>query len=115
MIPKAMYTQARSYVRVLTKAYQAETVGKTGLASVPIEVGRMVVSFILPLGVSETDAYDCCEYMAKQGLLSQHPWGGYMVPLSKDAPIPPEPPKDLDEVAKVANEIFEQKKALLEE
>jgi len=115
MIPKPLFGKVKAYVLKLRKEYEAETVGKTGLAAVPVEIGRLVCSFITDLYVpgqpriSKEEAEECCEYLAKQGLLVRHPWGGFMAPPVKGAPeIPPkEKAKEmvLDAYAEAADEL----------
>ena len=92
MVPKPVYAKVRAYVQKLTKELESETVGKSGLAAIPIEVTGQVMSFItsqrggqFSSSISDAEAKACCEYMVKTGLLAKHPWGGYMVPQSKDA------------------------------
>jgi len=89
MIPKPIFGKVKQYVLKLRKEHESETVGKTGLAAVPLEVGRMVISFLTGQPgyprISQGEAEECCEYLVKQGLLAKHPWGGYMVPLVEGA------------------------------
>ena len=93
MIPKPIFGKVKQYVLKLRKEHEAETVGKTDLAAVPLEVGRLVVNFITDQRsyprISQEEAEECCEYLAKQGLLAKHPWGGFMVPLAKGAAVVP--------------------------
>lgn len=96
MIPKPVFTKVKAYVQKLQKEHESETVGKTGLAAVPLEVGRLVCYFIVQQHVpgqrriSQEEAEECCEYLSKQGLLVRHPWGGFMVKPSKDSPSIPD-------------------------
>jgi hypothetical protein len=112
MIPKPIFGKVKQYVLKLRKEHEAETVGKTGLAAVPLEVGSLVISFLTGQPgyprISQGEAEECCEYLVKQGLLAKHPWGGFMVPLVKGAAvIPPAEaakPMVLDEMKKLGNE-----------
>jgi len=90
MVPKPVFTRFKAKIRELRKEHESETVGKSGLLAVPVEVGRQLVDFLRNEHVKEEAAKECCEYCVKQGLLAHHPWGGFMIPLHKDAPpIPP--------------------------
>ena len=46
MIPKPLFGKVKVYVLKLRKEYESETVGKTGLAAVPVEIGRLICSLL---------------------------------------------------------------------
>ena len=89
MIPKPVFVKLKAYVRKLQEEYASETEGKTGLAAVPIEVGMNITRWLESNHVDRSEADGVCEYLVKQGMLVKHPWGGYMVPLSKNASVVP--------------------------
>lgn len=90
MLPKPIYNSARNYVRQLKRELEAETVGKTGISAVPVEVGHQIERHLESLGVRRCDMamtlISFCDRMAKENLITRHPLGGWMVTQVKDAP-----------------------------
>ncbi len=89
MIPKPVFVKLKAYVRKLQEDYASETEGKTGLAAVPVDVGMNITRWLEDNHIRREEAAGVCEYLVKQGMLAVHPWGGYMVPPSKNAPVIP--------------------------
>lgn len=92
MIPKPTFVKLKGYIRKLQKEHESETKGKTGLAAVPVEIGRSIRSWLEHEHVNRREIDGVLAYLCKQKLIVSHPWGGYMVPQSENAP--PIPPKE---------------------
>ncbi len=96
MLPKPLYSKARTAALKIVADVKGETNGKTGLASVPIEIGRSIRDTLKHLArenhvrISDGDCDDFLAYLGKQNVIVAHPWGGWMAPQVEDAPpIPP--------------------------
>lgn len=97
MLPKKLFIAAKAATIKYLKQFQGETAGKSGLASVPVEVGRGIEDVLryvagqerVSLGGykgQETKTKEFLAEMQKANLIVPHPWGGWMVLQSQATP-----------------------------
>lgn len=96
MLSKKLYNKAKSMVKKKADSLRGETEGQTGLAAVPIEIGRDIERGLEYLAreervkLSKGQIDEFLRDMANQKLIVPHPWGGWMAPMTEKAPsVPP--------------------------
>ena len=92
-LPKKLFVKARAMTLRVVAQYKGETDNKVGLAAVPVDLSGQLERGLESLAreerlrLTDADKKGFFLYMQSQGVITKHPWGGWMVP--QEQAIPP--------------------------